>query len=63
MECNKCQDGYVYTCTTCFQEAIYDYEFRRAVCNFCEILGDDYLNNKAINEQFSVSYFKKKSIK
>ena len=46
MECNKCQDGYVYTCTTCFQEAIYDYEFRRAVCNFCEILGDDYTTMK-----------------
>ena len=42
MECNKCQDGYIYTCTNCFQEAIYDYEFGRAFCDFCEILGDDY---------------------
>lgn len=42
MDCNKCQDGYIYTCKSCFQEAIYDSESERGVCNICEILFEEY---------------------
>lgn len=42
MECNKCQDGFVYTCNNCWSVAIYDYEFGTAFCDTCEILKEEY---------------------
>lgn len=43
MSCKKCQDGTVYTCSNCWGNAEYDYEFRRSFCNTCEILGESYM--------------------
>lgn len=41
MECS-CQHGRIYICSNCYQEAIYDYEFRSAFCNTCEMLHEEY---------------------
>ena len=42
MSCSKCQEGIIYTCTNCWGNADYDYEFSRAFCNTCEILRESY---------------------
>ena len=42
MSCKKCQDGYIYTCGNCGGRADYDYEFRAAFCDTCEILKEKY---------------------
>ena len=42
MSCKKCQDGIVYTCNNCGGQADYDYEFRAAFCDTCEILKEEY---------------------
>jgi len=42
MGCKKCDYGYIYTCGNCGARAFYDYDFRDAFCDTCEILKEKY---------------------
>jgi len=42
MSCEKCQDGYIYWCSNCYEDIYYDSEFGCDICNTCSMLGEKF---------------------